>query len=116
MEEMQKDCLEQSLPELAALVHLTSKRPTRTSEVTTPGKEEVELRQEQQPRATHGAVAGAIVETEQMQKDCWEQSLPCTSEHLTPQMAALARPMLRGTCTSRCNGGNAVGLLGTIPA
>jgi len=50
------------------------------SEVTTPGKEEVELRQEQQPRAMHGAVAGAIVEMEEMQKDCWEQSLPCTSE------------------------------------
>ncbi len=31
-------------------------------------------------------------------------------------MAALARPVLRGTCTSRCNGGNAEGLLGTISA
>ncbi len=55
---MQKDCLEQSLPELAALVRLTSRRPTRTSEGTTPGKEEVELRQEQQPRTTHDSRDG----------------------------------------------------------
>ncbi len=27
------------------------------------------------------------------------------------EMAALARPVLRGTCMSRCNGGNAKGLL-----
>jgi hypothetical protein len=31
-------------------------------------------------------------------------------------MAALTRPVLRGTCTSRCNGGNAKGLLGRSSA
>jgi hypothetical protein len=33
MEEMQKDCLEQSLLELAALVRLTSMRPTWQKEI-----------------------------------------------------------------------------------
>ena len=65
------------------------------SEGTTPGKEEVESRREQRPRAMQGAIAEMV----EMQKDCRpllrfhapaalvhpctsEQSLPCTSREL----------------------------------
>ena len=37
---------------------LTTKRPTGTSEGTTPGTEKVELRQEQQPRTMHDSMDG----------------------------------------------------------
>jgi hypothetical protein len=39
-------------------------------EGTTPGKEEVELRQEQQPRATQGAVAEVEPRREQRSRTC----------------------------------------------
>ncbi len=62
-----------------------------------------------QSSSIHGVVCfaaparpGAMVE---MQKDCWEQSLPCRS----PAPTALVH-------LTSMDGGNAEGLLGTIPA
>ncbi len=82
------------------------------SEGTTPGKEEVDR--------VGNSGRGQCIEHDykdvgvrvapgdlQERRKVEQRRSSCRSSDRIVEMAALAHPVLRGTCTSRCNGGNA---------